>query len=745
MTKPKHSAVCLLSANLLILLILLGLLAACGTDASEATPVERWIDSPDKLHVVQSRAVDLAAVRAYHWTGAEISKWRRRETAEGVTLISPELDVRSALEIDTICVRVADFNGRSRFLLQWNDELEFSGSDGSRQRRELTARQGATDGVFVVRGDDIADVDLLGTASEEKAPRFLFLRFPAGPAGDVLFESLSVLGVDAAMQGRPHGWVRRTVAGEIRDAFFLSAPGVIEYRTDLSRGGDLAFGIQSPTPGKPIELAVSVGEEGTLLRRESIVRANRWRDVRISIPPVGGGTLTIRVGGDGPGRTVFLGNPMILRHRPEDDRPNVIVYVLDALRAEQTSLYGYSRKTTPFLDHIAVRGLLFQNAYSPVSWTKPSVVTLLTSLYPQVHGVGERSYSDVLPETAFTLQDALRENGYLTASFTANPLASTLSNLDQGFDETFTPNSFHIRNRKAKKDKIHSDDLNAEILPWLEAHARDRFMLYIHTVDPHVPFAAPETPPDLVGKGSDIDRYDAEIRFNDGQIERLWEKLVELGVAEDTLLIVTADHGEAFGEHGTTGHGTSVYQEEVRIPLLFYHPGRLGPRQVENPVQLIDLMPTILTYVGVPFDRESIQGHDVLDEDVLREESPVFLSRFAYPQDMDTERFNEKEYHAVVEGDWKLIAGSHRNRAAVDVELYHLGDDPGEQTDVKDRRPARARELRANLLAFLEDQTSWRTIFSSAHQGGEDSAPGFGEAAVSDEVLSQLRVLGYVE
>lgn len=715
-------------------------IAGCGAGELDGPPIERWIANPEQLRVVTSGAAQSAAARAYHWTGAEIETWSRRESEGRVTLTSPELDFASLLEIDSVCVRVADFRGRDRMTLHWNEAIEFEGGDDTRQRRELTAGGGAEGGVFVIHGDDITDVDLLGTAEAESAPRFLFLRFPVAAEGDVALESLSVLGVDAALSGRSHGWTRRTVAGEIRDAFFVTTPAGVEVELDLRSGGELAFGVHCPTPGGVIELSLTVAGRPHLARVEA---TEGWSDIRMTIPPTEAENLTLGVASTLPGRTVFLGNPMLLRPRPGDDQPNVILYVMDALRAEQTSLYGYPRNTTPFLEELAADGVVFENAYSPVSWTKPSVVTLLTSLYPQVHGVGERSYCDVLPENVATLQDVLRESGFITASFSANPLACTLSNLDQGFDQTFTPNSFEIVGREAKHNKIHSDDLNAKILPWLEAHARDRFFIYVHTVDPHVPFAAPEIPPELVGEGSVIDRYDAEIRFNDGQIERLVEKLVELGIVENTLLIVTADHGEAFGEHGTTGHGTSVYQEEVRVPLLFHHRGSLTSRRVEQSTQLIDLMPTIVSYLGLGVASAPMQGRDILDDAVLRDSAPIFLSRFVYPKDVDTTRFSEVEYHAVVEGEWKLIASERGEQQLFDIELYHLGDDPGELADRKQLDPERARRAHQRLRTFLEAQASRRAAYTTTLGGVGD--PGSGASAVSEEVLEQLRVLGYVE
>ena len=143
-------------------------------------------------------------------------------------------------------------------------------------------------------------------------------------------------------------------------------------------------------------------------------------------------------------------------------RPNIVLYVVDALRPDRLGAYGYTKGTSPFLDRLAEQGIVFQNCYAAASWTKPAIASLFTSLYPQTYGVGRHSYLDVLPDSVPTLQDELRSHGYLTAQFSANPLSGTLSNLDQGFDYTFGPNAFEVANTESKQNKTHSDDLNRE-------------------------------------------------------------------------------------------------------------------------------------------------------------------------------------------------------------------------------------------------------------------------------------------
>lgn len=717
----------------------------CAPGPQEVRPLERMAESPERVQLLRSGAPPAAETAAHRWTGAQVGEWDRKASEGWVTLTSPELDFESLLEIDAIRVEVAHFRGRDRLTLQWNDRPVFRGTDGSRQRRELTARPGREGSSFLIRGDDVVDVDMIETADQERAPRFLFLRFRSDPVGDVAFESVEIASRDAVLGARDCGWTRMSVAGRIRDAFFLRTPGAFRWRVDLSRGGVLDFGVWGGEGGAPIRIAVTAGEGGEALLQERLVPTGSWRDFRVPIPPGSAGELRFEVDGERPGQAIHWANPMLVRGAAERERPNVILYVVDALRAEQMSLHGYPRETSPVLDGLAGRGVVFQNAYSPVSWTKPSVATLLTSLYPQVHGVGERSYGDVLPEGVPTLQDVLRAHGYVTASFCANPLGCTLSNLDQGFDETFTPNSFRIEGREAKQGKVHADDLNAEILPWIRAHARDRFFLYVQAVDTHVPYSAPETPPHLIGEGGEINRYDAEIHFVDRQIGRLWEELEELGLAEDTLLIVTADHGESFGEHGQSGHGTHVHQQETWVPLILVHPRRLSPRRIATPVQLIDLMPTVLAHLGIDGEGLWMQGSDVLDEASLAGRGSVFLSRFVYPEDMDVARFNRVEYHAVVDGRLKLIAGSEEGRPDPKLELYDLARDPGETRDLSRAEPGRTEGTHAELRAFLERQARSRAAFLAAYGGEAEEGDASPRETVSEGALEQLRALGYLE
>ena len=343
-----------------------------------------------------------------------------------------------------------------------------------------------------------------------------------------------------------------------------------------------------------------------------------------------------------------------------------------------------------------------------------------------------------------TLQDHLRLNGYITASFSANLFSSTLSNLDQGFDYTFSIDAFGIAGRDVKQDKIHSDDLNARILPWIEAHADDRFYLYIHSVDAHRPFAPPELPPHLRSDVADnAALYDAEIYFNDQQIRRLYELLEKKAIARDTLVIVTADHGESLGERGHNGHGNSVYQEESHIPVIMVHPGSLAAGISERAVHLVDLMPTILTYAEVPFDRDTAQGVSVLGgEDDDAPARTVFITKFTYPYHLEDPAFSQTETYGVVEGHWKLIVRQGAEQVTPHVELYNLSTDPHETHDLSEVERDRTQALRRKLVEFLARQRRARRSFIVDHTS--DSVSVETARDTMEGVWDHLRGLGYI-
>ena len=320
-----------------------------------------------------------------------------------------------------------------------------------------------------------------------------------------------------------------------------------------------------------------------------------------------------------------------------DLRPNVIVYLVDTLRADRVGVYSGTggiparpageRSLTPAVDAFAADGgVVFDEAIAQAPWTRPTVATLLTGLGPLAHGV--TTLEDRLADDALTLPEILRQAGYRTAAFSTNWHVTEATGMAQGFDDfIFLP------------DAIHSEAVERHVVRWLDEHrepagpAREPFFLYVHTLDPHAPYEppadlrrrfAPEAPPDAgsrayleriyaaTGPGTAAERaelmapipalYDAEVAGADRGFGMLLDALRARGLYDDTLIVFLADHGEELGEHGHLGHGYDLYRETLHIPWIVRLPGgeRPGGRaHVAARVQQTDLLPTLLGALGV--------------------------------------------------------------------------------------------------------------------------------------------------
>ena len=406
----------------------------------------------------------------------------------------------------------------------------------------------------------------------------------------------------------------------------------------------------------------------------------------------------------------------------EVSKPNVIVIVLGTLRADHLGCYGYAKNTSPNLDKFSKECLLFKNAYSQSHWTLPSHCSILTSRYPSVHGVMERTAR--LDPAEVTLPEILKNYDYQTAAFTGGLDMRKEHGLDQGFDV--------YSDDAGNKILGTSDNIFPKAINWLESAKKDApFFLYIHTYDTHLPYSPPEpynkmfAPKDYQGqftqplprnnrdsvatahvgagfKGKklsyeylktisgllpkeDIDyvvsQYDGEAAYQDKQFGMFLDKIRESGLDKNTIIIVTADHGESLYDHGTWDRFGSedLYNSALRVPLMMKCPDK-GFDTYPADVQLIDIMPTILQQIGIPVNKDA-QGIGVLDKKQTRDYiiAEASLARQAFKK-----------------GQWKLIAASSS------YELYDLDKDPQEQNNLASKNPDKVYEMVQELMGILK-------------------------------------------
>lgn len=454
-----------------------------------------------------------------------------------------------------------------------------------------------------------------------------------------------------------------------------------------------------------------------------------------------------------------------LRPATPRDTP-VIIYLVDTLRADRLSLYGYAKATSPGIDALAEESVVFNNAYSPAPWTLPSVASLLTSTFPCEHGLlTERSK---LGADWVTLPERLASAGFITKNFYENIFVSKLAGLDRGY-ESLVHHPLGVRPN--------------EVEDFLSGLGSRPFFLYLHTMEPHKSYS---TPPGLISQFGHVGPfkkkefgeirwqynqatamdwvlkqpigttentrvqkqamdyfeaieesinvlYDASVLWADENISNIVDILKEQGIWDRAIFILLSDHGEEIGDHGGWFHDQSVYEELIRVPLIIHFPSnKFAGQRIDTDVSLIDLMPTIFDYLGRSDLCADCRGSSLmglLDGSKQRQQGELSVNAV---------RINQKKYYrpwkesrgdvnvGVRQDKWKAIW----NDDLQSIELYDLRTDPGEQKDLSGQH--------AELTRRLGDQIQdWLKVCLS----NQKDVDRVGE--LDEETKQELRSLGY--
>jgi arylsulfatase A-like enzyme len=339
------------------------------------------------------------------------------------------------------------------------------------------------------------------------------------------------------------------------------------------------------------------------------VFAARWRSAVVDLAPVAGRRITplFRARAAGDGRPIVVpvwGDPtMTARGTRPPERRNVILISLDTLRADRVGVYGAYRPTSPALDAFAARSAVFTSGWSAWPETSGSHMTIFSSRYPSEHGV--TGFLSAPAATIELLAERLRREGYLTRAFTENGGVWAFAGFARGFSayaERRSPD-FVYRGEAAATF--------ADAARWLQGHHERNFFLFVHTYQVHAPYRPPPEYATLFADvparepapfAEDALAYDREARFMDDELAKLLATVDRLGIGEDTIVIITSDHGEEFGEHGGIGHGRTLHREVLQVPLIVFAPAIATPRRVDTPASLIDVAPTVLDLLGIAPD-----------------------------------------------------------------------------------------------------------------------------------------------
>jgi arylsulfatase len=428
---------------------------------------------------------------------------------------------------------------------------------------------------------------------------------------------------------------------------------------------------------------------------------------------------------------------------------SLILLVADALHSQHLGCYGAERDTSPHLDQLAQRGVLFERSYSQTSWTVPSVTSLFTGLDQESHGV--RDVGLALGEEPTTLAERFREQGYRTCALIQNGIIGRQSGLDRGFDEfeEFT---------EGRRSQMQS-----AALAWLRQPFEQPFFLYLHYLPPHEPYRPPEPYLSKFGPGPteqvdgtpesihrlnqrqpaaddpDVVRmrslYDGHLAFLDAQVGELVATLEELQLLESCALLHTADHGEAFAQHRFLGHNVHVYEEMVRVPLILVAPSSPLPQslRVSEPVSTLDLLPSLVELFALRKDALPVAGGGESWVGVL-EEQPATLTRLLrlsaryVPHQTPAGRISQTLQSAVLAADKKMILTA--TRGGPTGQLFDLSADPGERSSVHQQWPILREALHRELLEW--GRTAARGAYAVPFE--PDS-----------KLQQELRALGYVD
>jgi arylsulfatase A-like enzyme len=478
---------------------------------------------------------------------------------------------------------------------------------------------------------------------------------------------------------------------------------------------------------------------------------------RLDLPRAENIRLTLVTEGDS-GNMAFWYNPVLFLKNKNNI--NVILISVDTLRADHLSCYGYDRETSPNIDSLAGDSVLFSNVYASSPWTLPSHVSMLTSL----HGVNHQVYQDDerMDPAILTLADLMRKNHFFCTAFTGGGFVSSVYGFSKGFDMY-----------QEGGGGVHRQDaagyLNKLVTEWLDVHSTDKnFFLFIHTYQPHDPYACPAPFKDMyLSEGAKwrhinlmghlggrpnlfkplpeeerqniVDLYDGEVRYTDeALVGPLIQKLKQLGLYESTLIVFTSDHGEEFYDHKSWGHGHQLYDESLKVPLLIKFPeSRFRGTTVSNIASLVDVMPTILEELRIDCAQLSLDGRSLVP--VIKGKDKADRSFWAdigdnvlnshVPQKISTNDGTNKFILNKKYTDKDLSFFEFLPPETEPVELYELEGDPLEKHNIANKRV----ELVNRLIRSVD------VVYSQARKR-KPLKP-----EIDEDLKEQLRALGYIK
>jgi arylsulfatase A-like enzyme len=667
----------------------------------------------------------------------------------------------------------------------------------------------------IVPGDDFQTYTVpVPTPVRLSTMRYLLVRPTDADQAGFEIESIRLVSRKEFLDRIPSGVGWQGLSDIYHETVVARAPESIGWELQLPENpmldlyvGTIEYG---PVTFRLALSSASAAAKEEVLAEHTVTTPHRWEPLSLNLSSHARQRvrLSLSLAADTTGALGFWGGPAVRdlvpapvaakRKTPaielsgSDPPQGVILIIADTLRRDHLNLYGYGRQTAPVLARMASQGTLFTDNTSQATWTKVSMPSIMTSLYPTSDRVLD--FTDRLSAEATTLAEVFRDAGYATVSYSSVLFSGRFTNLHQGFEELHESGS--VRDPGSSKTARQYVDRLAE---WLKDHREVPFFAFLHVFDPHDPYE-PYRPynslwadparkeeheknlekvrkiiadplmkrfgmpsrDELVTAGidpkeyisRDMDWYDGSIRGLDVEIGRLQEHLRGLGLADKTLMVFASDHGEEFLEHGRMFHGQTVYGELTSVPLVFYRPGQVPSGAViDETVENIDIMPTILELSHLPVPK-GVEGNSLLPLLAAARDrakgagSSTSLSevagkygwsrRGAVSEKASTTqgggpppRSNES-YSIIFEG-WRLINNKQRPPGTPEFELYEHRRDPLNLKNVATLHPDRVKQLTEKLEAWRREALAGQLPKAASTKN------------MSKEELERLRSLGYIQ
>ena len=539
-----------------------------------------------------------------------------------------------------------------------------------------------------------------------------------------------------------------------RKAVLVLSPSKMSFPVQIPRESFLNFGIGIPleTWGKSEEIIFKIVLKDQQNRENIIFKKSiqtnsytdrKWLDYRLDLSKYAGFTGEISFftdsKNDAPGENLFSfalwSDPGIFQKRMENEY-NVLLISIDTLRPDHLGCYGYEKDISPHIDQLADEGAVFQNAFSQAPWTLPSHLSMLTSIYPSVFKDGEKRKEYFLSNPSLSIASILQKNGYITGGITGGGNVDPDFGYSQGFNSGYTTTS--------AKDESQIHESYVIFKEWIKMHKEDRFFLFFHTFEVHDYITAKEK---HILKNIDpnnirlqmLELYDNKIAHMDNYIGLITNDLKKLGIYDKTLIIITSDHGEEFFEHGNLGHQTSLYNELLKVPLIFRLPGKIPSKiKIKNNVRVVDIKTTILSILGIE-DENPQEGKSLLSflDNTEDENRTIFAEETGsvIGEALDIKSIQNDQYKFILSPVATTPPGFNYDIKNFG-ELYDLNKDLAEKRNLNEKGNLIAKKLKEEIIEITQKNIQLKEILK---QNSDKSIE------ISEETKQRLRALGYIQ